>query len=565
MDAAGDTMIVKATSAGLGGDDLALLWGQMMAVNDILITEDTEEVRAFEDMSRQIPSLERYGVIRVEHQEVTQLARETIQTFNEYVQQKQEANEHMEAVDKEMALLNDALSALETSASQEMGAAITGVEATERGSRNTTLALTLAAIAIGVTFGWYLTRAITGPISRCVEFAEVIAGGDLSGSVDIQTKDETRQLGDALGSMADKLRQMIAEITQASTEVASSSDEISAATVQISKGAENQATSSDETSSTMVEMASQIDSVATSAQSLASNADETSSSIQEMSASIEQVASNADGLLSSVEETSTTIEQMAATIGAAADKVKVVDEVSKDAARIAKEGGEELSGVIDGIGTSSQSIGKIVKIIEDIADQTNLLALNAAIEAARAGDAGKGFAVVAEEVNRLAERSMKSTSEISSYVEAVQTDTNQAVEISGKILNQISESVAKTSELVSEVYASTQEQSAGAAQILKTATHMQDTTREVASAAKQQATGAIDVSKAVAGMTQMTQQVADATLEQKKGGDQVVKAVEQIAAVARQNSASTDQLAATTQRLANEAERLQGLANRFTV
>ena len=129
----------------------------------------------------------------------------------------------------------------------------------------------------------------------------------------------------------------------------------------------------------------------------------------------------------------------------------------------------------------------------------------------------------------------------------------------------VQESVAKTSELVSEVYASTQEQSAGAAQILKTATHMQDTTREVASAAKQQATGAIDVSKAVAGMTQMTQQVADATLEQKKGGDQVVKAVEQIAAVARQNSASTDQLAATTQRLANEAERLQGLANRFTV
>lgn len=406
-------------------------------------------------------------------------------------------------------------------------------------------------------------NATVGTMREMADVAAQISQGRLS--VTVSPKSDHDTFGHAFQGMVEKLRAMISAIKQSSTQLASSADEISASAIQITKGAESQSTATEETSSTMVEMASQIDNVAKSASNLAVNVDETSSSIQEMGASIEQVARGAENLLTSVEETSTTIEQMTASIKSVAGKVKVVDDVSRKASKVASEGGKDLSKVISGIGSSSKDIGKIVKIIEEIADQTNLLALNAAIEAARAGDAGKGFAVVAEEVKRLAERSMNSTREISGFVEAVQKDVSQAVLLSDTVLAQIIESVTDTSGLVSEVSNASQEQANGANQILKTSTNMQHVTRQLAAGAKEQSNGAKEILKAVETMNRMTQQVADATTEQKRGGDMVVKAVEQIAQVSQQNLAATEQLSKATVSLAKEAERLQRLSEQFTV
>ncbi len=422
----------------------------------------------------------------------------------------------------------------------------------------------IAAVILALGIGFFLARIITVPLRAFGVAIDNVARGNLvTPELDTERKDELGDLARTLLASVETQRHVIGEIKESSSLVASSADEISASAVQITKGAENQSSASDETSSTMVEMASQIDQVSRSAQNLATNVDETSSSIQEMGASIEQVAKNAENLLTSVEETSTTIEQMAASIRSVANKVKVVDEASKEASTIAESGAGELSTVINGIGASSKDIGKIVKIIEEIADQTNLLALNAAIEAARAGDAGKGFAVVAEEVKRLAERSMNSTREISTFVERVQKDVGQAVDLSGNVLRSIRDSVGKSSSLVGEVYTAAQEQSNGAGQILKTATNMQNVTRQLATAAKQQAIAAREIMSSVETMNRMTQQVANATSEQKNGGDMVVKAVEQIAQVAQQNVASTEQLSKATAGLAREAERMRGLSQQF--
>ncbi len=419
---------------------------------------------------------------------------------------------------------------------------------------------------IAVVTGVLISRGITRPVTAFLRTMDEVSHGSLViPKLDTDRGDEIGKLGQSLVSTVRSLRDMISAIKQSSTTVASSADEISASAVQITRGAESQSTATEETSSTMVEMATQIDNVSKSAMALAANVDETSSSVQEMGASIEQVAKNGENLLSSVDETSATIEQMAASIRSVAGKVKVVDDVSREASRVASEGGGELSRVINGIGVSSKDIGKIVKIIEEIADQTNLLALNAAIEAARAGEAGKGFAVVAEEVKRLAERSMNSTREISAFVETVQKDVGQAVNLTEGVLKEIVSSVGKSSTLVGEVFTATQEQNTGAGQILKTATNMQHVTRELAAAAKEQAGGAKEIMKAVETMNRMTQQVADATLEQKKGGDMVVKAVESIAQVSQQNLSATEQLSKATVNLAKEAERLQKLADQFTV
>jgi len=468
---------------------------------------------------------------------------------------------------------------------------------------NLTFSILVPVILILLAF--MLLRSVTAPISRAVQVADQMAQGNMDAS--IEPGDRTDEIGELLVSMqrmieylrrmaavagsiatgdlrarvdpqsasdlfgrsfrdmSDNLREMIGRVKQASDAVAGSADEISSSSSQITRGAETQSASADETLSTMVEIAAQIDSVAKSSQALAVNVDETSSSIQEMGASIEEVAKNSTNLLTSVDETSSTIEEMAASIQSIEAKVRVVDDVSREAAEIANTRGDELSQMIASIGTASQDIGKIVGIIEDIADQTNLLALNAAIEAAHAGEAGKGFAVVAEEVKRLAERSVSSTREIAHVVENVQQSTGDAIGLTKQILEQIVDSVNRTSELVGEVYTATQEQSGGAAQILSTTTHMQNVTRQLASAAKEQANGARDMMKAVETMNRMTQQVADASREQKQGGDLVVKAVERIAQIAQQNLAAAEQLSTNTSNLSQEAERLLNVAQVFAV
>ena len=435
-------------------------------------------------------------------------------------------------------------------------------------AQRTTVTVTIIALLLLTAASvWIITdiRRVLLSVQEVSLGFQRMSSGDYTERLVESTHDEIGDLSRQMNVMMDSTRDLIGRILDASNNVSQAAAELSSSAVQMAKGTEEQSSATDETSSTMVQIAAQIDQVSRSAQELASNVDETATVIQQMGSSSDQVASNADELVASVEETAATIEQMTASIQAIANKVKVVDEVSHKAAQIADEGGQELSRVISGIGQSGQSIGKIIRIIEEIADQTNLLAVNAAIEAARAGDVGRGFAVVAEEVRRLAERSVESTREIAQVVEAVQSDTGQAVELTSSVLRQIVEAVTQSSALVNEAHLSTQEHTRGAQQVLDTTNSMHEVTRQLALSAKQQADHAKGIMQSVDVMTKMTQQVADATVEQKRGGDMVVKAIEQIAAVAQQNLSATQQLSETTGSLVLEADGLKELSTAFKV
>jgi methyl-accepting chemotaxis protein len=426
-----------------------------------------------------------------------------------------------------------------------------------------TALVTVLGLAVLIALSLVIIRAVNRSL---VEFSEGFArirAGNFRQKLTVESRDEFGQLGVRANEMMDTLAELIGAVMRSAQAVAEAADELAASTQHMQRGAEHQSASSEETGSAMVEMAAQIEQVARAAHDLAATVDETASSIQEMGTSSEQVAKHAETLVAAVEETAATIDQMAASVESVASRVRVVEEVSRSAADTVKERGDELSRVIRGIGSSGRDIGQIVAIIEDIADQTNLLALNAAIEAARAGDVGRGFAVVADEVRRLAERSVNSVREIGKVIDAVQRDTGHAVELTQTVLDQIGESVAKTSGLVSEVHASTEEQARGVEQILRTATNMQDITQQVAHAAREQSNGTRAIMGAVANMNQMTQQVAEATREQKRGGDLVVKATGEITDVARQNLAASEQLASTTTGLVSEAEALRSVTQRF--
>ena len=195
----------------------------------------------------------------------------------------------------------------------------------------------------------------------------------------------------------------------------------------------------------MVEIASQMQHLARNAEALAANVDQTSASIQQMSVTLTQTAQNGEVLLRAVETATGTLGEMIGSVGEIAGRMHTVDEVSRRSVSDTRQNGERLQISITTIGERSDEIGKIVKVIEEIADQTNLLALNAAIEAARAGDAGKGFAVVADEVRRLAERSVQATQEIGGVIDSVQKDTRHAVGLMEQVLAGIVESIGKTS------------------------------------------------------------------------------------------------------------------------
>jgi methyl-accepting chemotaxis protein len=221
---------------------------------------------------------------------------------------------------------------------------------------------------------------------------------------------------------------------------------------------------------TVLKLSMIIGAVNASAQSLGSAADEVSSTSQSISQSASEQASG-------VEETSASVEQMTASIAQNSENAKVTDSMAAKASAEAGEGGEAVKATV----TAMRQIAQKISIIDDIAYQTNLLALNAAIEAARAGEHGKGFAVVAAEVRKLAERSQVAAQEIST----VATGSVDLAERAGKLLGEIVPSIKKTSDLVQEIAAASQEQSTGVGQINSAVTQLSQTTQQNAAASEQ--------------------------------------------------------------------------------
>ncbi len=423
----------------------------------------------------------------------------------------------------------------------------------------------LATVLLGVATALVLARLIADPLTNLGILAEQVSKGDLTTDIKSQSRDEIGWLEHSMRTMVKNLRQIVTQISASSRTVATSAEEISASSTQMSKGAETQSSSTEETSSTMVEIASQMQHLAKNAEALAANVDQTSASIQQMSATLTQTAQNGEVLLTAVDDATTTLSTMIENVGAIAVRMHKVDQVSQHSVGEARENGARLQESINSIGERSDEIGKIVKVIEEIADQTNLLALNAAIEAARAGDAGKGFAVVADEVRRLAERSVQATQEIGGVIETVQKDTRRAVSLMEGTLAGIVESIGTTSSLVAEAAQAADVQAAGARDVLETIGQMATLTRQIAGSIKENACGAQEISAAAQKMNHLTHQMSEAVSEQKRGGEMVVKAVESIALVSRQNLAAVEQMSSAAKNLAGESDTLRQRVELFQV
>jgi len=184
----------------------------------------------------------------------------------------------------------------------------------------------------------------------------------------------------------------------------------------------------------------------------------------------------------SVQEITANLEQMNAIINQNAANSSETRQIAVKGAREAEEGGKAVQETV----RAMHKIADRVSIIEEIARQTNLLALNAAIEAARAGDHGRGFSVVASEVRKLSERSQGAAKEIAELAKS----SVSVAERSGTLLAELLPSIRKTSELVEEVAAGSNEQATGVQQINRAMSQVDSVTERSAIAAEQLASTA---------------------------------------------------------------------------
>jgi methyl-accepting chemotaxis protein len=236
-------------------------------------------------------------------------------------------------------------------------------------------------------------------------------------------------------------------------------------------------------------------------------ASQVSSASTQVSAASQSLAEGATEQAAGLEETSSSLEEMASMTRQNADNARQANLLADEASKAANEGAgsmQKMSEAIEQIRKSSDETAKIIKVIDEIAFQTNLLALNAAVEAARAGEAGKGFAVVAEEVRNLAIRSAEAAKNTSSPIEDAVQNSKNGVDISNevtRVFQEIVSKVSKTTNLVSEISAASQEQTQGIDQVNTAVAQMDKVTQQNAANAEESASASEELNAQAEQMT----------------------------------------------------------------
>jgi methyl-accepting chemotaxis protein len=411
-----------------------------------------------------------------------------------------------------------------------------------------TIGLAFVFLVIGIIIAFIFAKNLSRPIKHLDEVANKASEGDLDVEINVNTKDEIRTL-------ADSFIRMLKNIKESKEQLKKEKESISEKITEAVKDAENQkeyfiksvnkilnvmdkfsagdltvnlqGENNDEIGRLFEGFNKSVNNIKEIICELIQLVEATASSSAQISASTEEMASGAQEQSTQTAEVAAAVEQMTRTILETTKNAGTASGNAKKAGEIASGGGKVVEETIKGmiriaevvsksadkvkqLGNSSNQIGEIIQVINDIADQTNLLALNAAIEAARAGEMGRGFAVVADEVRKLAERTTKATKEIADMIKKIQKDTTEAV----KSMEQGTEEVKIGKEMANKAGESLKE-------IISASNKVLDDVNQVASASEQQSTTAEQISRSI-------ETISNVSNEGTAGIQQVAKSAEEL-------------------------------------
>ena len=320
-------------------------------------------------------------------------------------------------------------------------------------ARNIMLITLVVAVGLGVAAAYVITRGLLkqlgGEPGYTSKIATSIAEGDLSIAIDTKSSDKGSLLSE-MKQMRNSLVDIVSQVRRGTHTITTASREIAAGNTDLSSRTELQA--------------------------------------------------------SSLEKTASAMEELTSTVKQNADNARQANQLAATASENAVRGGEVVAQVVSTMGSINESarrISDIIGVIDGIAFQTNILALNAAVEAARAGEQGRGFAVVAGEVRNLAQRSAAAAKEIKDLigdsVEKVATGS-RLVDQAGRTMEEVVGSVKRVSDIIGEIAAASDEQSAGIEQVNQAITQMDQVTQQNAALVEQAAAAAEAMQDQAAGL-----------------------------------------------------------------